>query len=246
MTTHEDIIRKIQGLLAKAEGTDNEHEAAAFMGKAQDLMRQHAVDQALLAKADPNRRTKPITKTIDFGKNVTGIKAKRALIGFIGSVNRCNVWMTGGRRYIVVAGFEEDVEFVEMLYRSIELQMEAAVLPAFNEYRANFGTAGKASFKTNFFYGYVGRVGERLREAAAANERAQAEAERAAGSTSTALVLVERKAEVDAITPTLRKGAGARHQGDRAASAAGRAAGGRADVSGGRGQVRGNAGALGR
>jgi hypothetical protein len=53
MSTATDAIkRKIQALLAKANGTDNEHEAEAFMAKAMDLLAEHQLDLGELVGDD--------------------------------------------------------------------------------------------------------------------------------------------------------------------------------------------------
>lgn len=233
---------KIQALLAKAESTTSEQESSALMAKAQELMLKFAIDEAMLAKADPSRKSRPITVTLDFGKNRTGIKALRILLAGLADVNRCKVWMHHGRRYLSIAGFEEDVKFVEMLYRSIEVQMASACAVE-TPMAASLGVS-KATFKTNFMYGYVSRVIARLREAQRVATR-----EATATSSSTALVLVDRKAQVDRYVEDtvgkLSRGAGARHQGNAAAYAQGSAAGARADVSGGRNNLGGQRGSLG-
>ena len=46
------IKARIQALLAKANGTDNEHEAEAFLAKANDLLRQYQLDLTDLVDAD--------------------------------------------------------------------------------------------------------------------------------------------------------------------------------------------------
>jgi hypothetical protein len=46
------IKQRIMALLAKAKGTDNEHEAAAFLAKAMDLMQQYQLDVADMVDAD--------------------------------------------------------------------------------------------------------------------------------------------------------------------------------------------------
>lgn len=48
MSDQSKIIAKIKALIAKAEGTDNEHEAATFMAKAQELLAQHQIDASAL------------------------------------------------------------------------------------------------------------------------------------------------------------------------------------------------------
>jgi len=238
------MAAKIAALLRQAEGTSNEHEASAFMAKAQALMLEHAISEQELAAQDPGRKTRPISVEIELGKNQTGIKAIRSLLAGIADVNRCKVWMMGGRRVLVIAGFQEDVEFVQALFASIRIQMDAAVLQGLPEAKASGMNA--SSFKTNFMYGYAARVTHRLKAA-----QKEAENQQAPASTSKALVLRDRKAEVEEYVQdtvgSLRSGPRARHTANAAAVSAGYAAGGQADVSGGRTGVRGGPrGALGR
>lgn len=52
MMTRAKITTRIQALISKAQGTDNEHEAAAFMAKAQELLEEYQIDIGELADAD--------------------------------------------------------------------------------------------------------------------------------------------------------------------------------------------------
>lgn len=231
MENRQKWAKRIEALLAQAESTTHEEEAATFMAKAQDLMTRYAIDEAELAAQDPARKTRPTTITIEFGKFGSGIKAKRTLLAGVAEVNRCKVWMHGGRKFMSIAGFEEDVEFVQMLFNSILIQMESACKTAVKNEKPE-GVNG-ASFRTSFMYAYAARVITRLRAA-----QRTTEADTAPG---TALVLRDRKAEVDAyVSETvgpLRKGAGARHRGNAHGAVSGDAAGRQADVSGGRGTI---------
>lgn len=229
MTDQEKMADKIAKLLAKAEGTTNEQEAATFMAAAQRLMLQHAIEEGMLAKADPARRTRPIIEKMDFGKNVAGIKALRILLSGVGETNRCRVWMSGDRKYMFVAGFEEDVRFVLMLNQSIRIQMATALGVAAQEPFA--AALGKKTFAVNFMFGYVGRVVTRLKAMQRSNEREVV-------GRSNLPVLLDRKRDVDAVTPaTLRKGPPLRNRYSASASALGGAAGDQADLSGGRNKM---------
>lgn len=51
-----DIADKVAALLAKAEGTDNAHEAEAYMAKAEELMLKHNVEMAQVQAKRPGVR----------------------------------------------------------------------------------------------------------------------------------------------------------------------------------------------
>ncbi len=226
---NEKIIDRIQKLLAQAEGTTFEQEAATFMAAAQRLMLEHAIEEGMLAKADPARKTRPIVRTMEFGKNTTGIKALRILLTGVAQTNRCKVWMNPGRKFMGIAGFEEDVEFVLMLTNSIRVQMATALGVAAKDPVAK--AIGGKTFAVNFMYGYVGRVITRLK----AMQRAATEE---VVGRSNLPVLLDRKAAVEAVSPqNLRKGPPLRNRVDGAAMGAGASAANNADISGGRGHL---------
>lgn len=226
---NEKMVEKVQKLLAKAEGTTNEHEAATFMAAAQRLMLEHAIEEGMLAKADPARKTRPIVRTMEFGKNQTGIKALRMLLAGVAENNRCKVWMQPGRKFMGIAGFEEDVEFVLMLTGSIRVQMATALATAAKEPLAK--AIGGKTFAVNFMYGYVGRVITRLK----AMQRSAMEE---VVGRSNLPVLLDRKAAVEAVSPqNLRKGPPMKNRASGAAYGAGQSAANNADLSGGRNQM---------
>lgn len=58
MSDQSKIIAKIKALIAKANSTEHEAEAAAFMGKANELLEQHQIDLGALQDADDPVRVK--------------------------------------------------------------------------------------------------------------------------------------------------------------------------------------------
>lgn len=46
------ILTRIKALLAKANGTDNQHEAEVFLAKAQELLQEHQLDSSALDDVD--------------------------------------------------------------------------------------------------------------------------------------------------------------------------------------------------
>lgn len=68
MSDRDNILRKVQALLAKAMSTPFEAEADSFRQKANELMDKHRLEQWELAQAQQGRATsslKPVRKDID-------------------------------------------------------------------------------------------------------------------------------------------------------------------------------------
>ncbi|MEZ5117482.1 MAG: DUF2786 domain-containing protein [Candidatus Nanopelagicales bacterium] len=122
-------LDRIAALLAKAERSDNEHEAEAFLAKAQSLATVHSVDLAVARAriAHRERREQPTTKVVRIGE--PGKRANRWLVMLFLAIADCNdVRCDIARNSTSVwpFGFPSDIEVVEMMWASVATQMTVA------------------------------------------------------------------------------------------------------------------------
>lgn len=119
MTT---IITRVQALIAKAESSPFPAEADAFMAKAQQLINDHAIDQARLTGADPTsvgHDTLPMKGTYT--------KERCLIWSAVARANRCQVLTLssyGSSKVsdLTLIGRTQDRELVRLLATSLELQ----------------------------------------------------------------------------------------------------------------------------
>lgn len=189
-----DLMRKISGLLAKAEGTDNEHESKAFFDKAYELMTKHAVDEARLRaarKAASNGRIEePVVEDYMFSSYAHHAQAKQSLFSMICDTKSVRTFFYDNRKYsnahlvreaggtalhesqwVKLVGFKDDIEMVKMLYLSLLIQSQRF---ANEDWRIRYGDAkhsdwsdghiGKFSWTSSFMEGFAIRVGQRFAE----------------------------------------------------------------------------------
>jgi hypothetical protein len=227
MTSPNDrVLERVRKLLARAEHPSTPPaEAEAMSEKAAELMARHAIDRALIEQSDGGRHT-PQRKDVQVlapyatPKSIllTNVAAPYRVRAIVGSDNHA------GRECILV-GFASDLAVVELLFTSLLLQASSAMV------LASEGHQRVRAFRHAFLLGYADAVGRRIR---AAQQRSEESAHSSA--TSTALVLADRKHEVDrAVTemfPRLRSFRPSATSGGGVA--AGRAAGSRADLTAGR------------
>ncbi len=117
-----NIINRVQALIAKAESSTYSAEADAFMAKAQELINDHAIDQARLKGADPT----------SVGHDTVAMKGtytkERSLIwSAVANANRCQVLTLSSYRSskvkdLTLIGREQDRQLVRLLATSLELQ----------------------------------------------------------------------------------------------------------------------------
>lgn len=123
------LLTRIGGLLRKAESTDNEHEAEAFLAAAQRLATRSSIDLAV-ARAhtrDRARPTAPIQRMIPIGEpGRKGLRTYVQLFVAIADANdvRCDVARTSTQIYAY--GFAADISVCEALYSSLLVQMVRA------------------------------------------------------------------------------------------------------------------------
>jgi len=122
-------LTRIAALLRKAEGTDNEHEADAFLQAAQRLATLASVDLAV-ARAHTHRqerRAVPTQRSILIGESgKRGLRTYVQLFLAIGRANniKCDIARDSSRVYAF--GFDTDIDMVETLYASLVVQMVRA------------------------------------------------------------------------------------------------------------------------
>ncbi|MFF9645988.1 DUF2786 domain-containing protein [Kitasatospora aureofaciens] len=154
------MLARIRALLAKAESTEYPEEAEALTAKAQQLMAQHSIDEALVAASAADRNT-PAALRIGVDNPYEG--PKTMLLDAVAAANRCRVVWAKEFGFCTVIGFDGDLDGVELLYTSLLVQATHAL----NKAGSGKDSRSKA-FRQSFLVAYAARIRERL---TAATER---------------------------------------------------------------------------
>lgn len=154
------VLQKVRGLLAKAESTEFEAEAAALTAKAQELMTRHAIDQAALHAQEPVGTPSTIRVPID----PPYVDPKSLLLQTVAQATRCRTVFLTGVDLSEVVGYPEDLAAVELLFTSLLVQAQKALSEAGRRSGAG-GRARSQGFRAAFLRAYAHRIGERLAEA---------------------------------------------------------------------------------
>jgi hypothetical protein len=217
-------VATIAALLAKAERTDNVHEAEAYLAKAQHLATLRSVDLAMVraraARAAP--RAAPVSRTVQVGE--AGKRANAHLVSLYTAVARANdvlVDVAHNSTYVIGYGMPTDLELVERLWGSLAHQMVEAAgrYLETGEWRAQTYRRlvrrrmggwsvpyaqdkphTKQTARAAFYRGFIERIDHRLqqaREEAVEEARVTDRVQRGAGSgPRTEVVLQGKAAEV--------------------------------------------------
>lgn len=119
-------VSTIAALLAKAERTDNTHEAEAYLAKAQHLATLRSVDLAMVRARNgrEQKRVTPLSRTVRVGE--TGKRANTHLVSLFVAVARANdvvVDVARNSTYVIAYGMPSDLDLVEQLWGSLAHQM---------------------------------------------------------------------------------------------------------------------------
>mgnify|MGYP000249314456 FL=1 len=170
------MLARIAALLRQAEGTDNPHEAEAFMTAAQRLATATSIDLAVARSHSAKREAAqtPTQRTITIGEAGTrGLRTYVALFSGIANANdvRCDV--ASNSSFVYAYGFTEDIDATHALYASLVVQMVRScdVYLASGAHRPT----PTITARLNFQLAFGARVAQRLAEA---REQARQEATR--------------------------------------------------------------------
>ena len=160
------MLARIAALLRQAEGTDNAHEAEAFMAAAQRLATATSIDLAV-ARSHATTRTAaqaPVQRTITIGNAGTkGLRTYVQLFAVIAAANDVKVDVASNSTFVYAYGFPEDIDTSHALYASLVMQMVRAS-EAYLASGAHRPTP-TITARLNFQLAFGARIGQRLAQA---------------------------------------------------------------------------------
>ena len=215
-------LTKIAGLLRKAETTDNEHEADAYLQAAQRLATLASVDLAM-ARAHTTAKEKravPTQRSISIGEpGKRGLRTFVQLFLEIGRANNLTCDIARDSSRVFAYGFDTDIDAAEALYSSLVVQMVRASDEYIKSKRYAQETVGRwvrvtpdptswrrptqewqerpvhaTTARVNFQQAFAARIGARLKQA---SQQAQQQAVAADTSGTSGVELVLRAREVE-------------------------------------------------
>jgi hypothetical protein len=193
--TDDKMLARIAALLRQAEGTDNQHEADAFMAAAQRLATATSIDLAV-ARSHSDNRTKtqmPVQRTITIGNaGSRGLRTYVQLFVVIANANDVKCDVASNSTFVYAYGFAEDIDASHALYASLVMQM----VKASQGYIASGSHRPTPTItaRINFQLAFGARIGQRLSQA---REEAQQEATRGRDSQpGTAIALRDKDIEL--------------------------------------------------
>ncbi len=194
---HDPILERVRALLAQAESTNYPAEAEVFTAKAHALMTRHAIDAALV---DPSATTGGWTTALRIPIDDPYLDTKSLLLQIVAEHSRCRAVFHTRYAMSTVVGASGDVAGTELMFTSLLLQAQQALLAEGDKVGAGAPQRSR-SFRSSFLFAYANRIGERLAEANAsviAEADAAAEADSGTGRGGSVLpVLAERSKIVD-------------------------------------------------
>ena len=193
--TDDKMLARIAALLRQAEGTDNQHEADAFMAAAQRLATATSIDLAV-ARSHADKRTRaqmPEQRTITIGTAGTrGLRTYVQLFVVIAAANDVKCDVASNSTFVYAYGFAEDIDASHALYAGLVMQMVRAseAYIASGKHRPT----PTITARINFQLAFGARIGKRLSEA---REEARQEATKSRKSSpGTAIALRDKDIEL--------------------------------------------------
>lgn len=172
------LLDRIAALLAKADSTDSEHEAAALVSKAQQLATLHAVDLAVARqRGERARRREGLEqrKVVLARRGESGRRHRVLLFCAVARSNDVRVDVAHDSTYVIGYGYGSDLDVVDALYASLAAQMVAASSGAIarGEHRNDTYWSESAGawrsdarvYRSAFHDAFISEVARRLAEA---------------------------------------------------------------------------------
>lgn len=142
-TKQEDILRKVRGLIAKAQGTEFEAEREAFMAKADGLMEAYAIEEYMLATGSDEQKARLVTRRdfeMAWWRQLKGVEydAKNCVYWlFNACVRHCRCYTTTAAwdystDTMAIYGMQADLTYLDLLFTDLFVQLFAKIKPSYD------------------------------------------------------------------------------------------------------------------
>lgn len=168
MADLDNIVSRVQKLLALANNNSNVNEAAVAAAQAQRLIEQHNLDMAQLAADNGKDSISDEEIANDYTPLYEGKRAitwKGTLADVLARANNCRVFLQGGN--IRIVGKTTGVELTRFLFNYVSAEVERLCETAIKSDREDTGKAGAKTWANNFKLGAVTAVRDNLKIAQA-------------------------------------------------------------------------------
>jgi len=168
-------------------------------------MVRHSIAEATVRRDPRAGKREPVNRTVTIAKRSAGFAARADVFFAAAASLDLRSWWVPEYGKLTVCGFVEHVDAAEVLFTSLLVQMDNACHTAMTAFRRDgaplvwdervygYRPVHGRTYRASFLAGYAHRVAQRLVEARRASRRVvQAE------TTGSALVLADKKAQVDA------------------------------------------------
>lgn len=192
------MVSKVKKILTKAEDPAcTPQEAESLNEMAAKIIAQYGIEEALLARDDPNKKEKVVSLRMQF--NEPYVNAKISLAHVIALAFRCQAIQLQSRdpenprkikKVLRVIGFASDVKRADFLYAHLLVQAITGLLMADLDKPDWENTK---TWRNSWLHGFNLAIGTRLRAM-----EAKVVAETNNSTPGTALVVADRKSEIDA------------------------------------------------
>jgi len=169
--TGPEILAKVRSLLAKAEATEFEEEAGAFLAKAQELMARHNLDRAAV---EAGREDAQAVEGRRCWLDDPYLKQKAYLMHVVAKANRCRSVDDYQLGMSTLFGAPDDLATVEMLFTSllVHATRQMTLRATWPAKRGLGASARRPAYRRSFLLAYADRIGARLCEASQAATKA--------------------------------------------------------------------------
>jgi hypothetical protein len=139
----ESILRKVRGLMAKAQSTEHEGERQVFMAKADELMEQYAIETWMLETGKDSEQARLIVRRqldIAWWFQMRGVHHDaRSEVWWLfdACVRHCRCYTSAsawdvGTKTVAVYGLEADLDYLDLLFTDLLVQLSSKIRPTYD------------------------------------------------------------------------------------------------------------------